>query len=60
MEVLQYQTADGKTPLTEWLDGLRDGVTRARIVAQLDRLTEGLRGDWKSVGGGLGELRIDH
>ena len=60
MEVLQYQTADGKTPLTEWLDGLRDGVTRARIVARLDRLTEGLRGDWKSVGGGLGELRIDH
>jgi putative addiction module killer protein len=26
----------------------------------LDRLTEGLRGDWKRVGGGLGELRIDH
>jgi putative addiction module killer protein len=60
MEVREYQTADGKMPLTEWLEGLRDGATRARIVARLDRLKTGLLGDWKNVGGTVCELRIDH
>ena len=60
LEVREYQTTEGKTPLTEWLRGLRDGPTRGRIVARLDRLKAGLLGDWKSVGGGIGELRIDH
>jgi putative addiction module killer protein len=60
LEVREYQTAEGKTPLTEWLRGLRDGPTSDRIVARLDRLKAGLFGDWKSVGGGICELRIDH
>jgi putative addiction module killer protein len=59
LEVREYQTAEGKTPLTEWLRGLRDGPTSDRIVARLDRLKAGLFGDWKSVGGGICELRID-
>lgn len=58
-EVRRYQTADGKMPLTDWLDGLRDGQTRARILARLDRLQTGLLGDWDSVGEGVYELRID-
>ena len=36
-------------PLSEWLDGLRDGRARARVVARIDRLSVGLLGDWKSV-----------
>jgi putative addiction module killer protein len=60
LEVREYQTAEGKTPLAAWLEGLRDGVTRGRIVARLDRLKAGLFGDWKSVGSGVCELRIDH
>ena len=59
LKVCEYQTAEGKAPLTDWLVGL-DGAARARIVARLDRLKAGLLGDWKSVGGGLCELRIDH
>jgi probable addiction module antidote protein len=59
LEVREYQTAEGKTPLAAWLEGLRDGATRARIVARLDRLKAGLLGDWKTVGGGVCELRID-
>lgn len=59
VEVRQYQTVDGRMPVGEWLDGLRDGGARARIVARLDRLVAGLRGDWKSIGSGVYELRID-
>jgi hypothetical protein len=29
VEVREYQTTDGKAPLTEWLASLRDGATRA-------------------------------
>jgi putative addiction module killer protein len=60
VELRRYQTADGKTPLTDWLDGMRDHETRARVIARLDRVQAGLFGDWKSVGSGVRELRIDH
>jgi putative addiction module killer protein len=60
VEVRQYQTADGGVPLSKWLDGLRDGRARARIVARIDRLSVGLLGDWRSVGDGVCELRIDY
>lgn len=60
LEVREYQTTEGKIPLTAWLEGLRDGATRGRIVARLDRLKAGLLGDWKAVGNGVFELRIDH
>jgi putative addiction module killer protein len=56
----RYQTAEGEVPLSDWLDGLRDGRARARIVARLDRLSNGLLGDWKNVGGSVCELRIDY
>lgn len=60
MEVREYQTADGKTPVTTWLAGLREAKARSLIVARLDRLKVGLLGDWKSVGEGVCELRIDY
>lgn len=60
MEVRLYQTADRKVPLKHWLSGLRDDQARARIISRLDRLRGGLTGDWKSVGAGVYELRIDH
>lgn len=58
--VHEYQTAAGAAPLAEWLERLRDAQARARIVARLDRLRAGLLGDWRSVGHGVCELRIDH
>lgn len=60
LEVRRYQTANGKYPFEDWLDRLRDGRTRARIMVRLDRLKAGLFGDCKSVGAGVYELRIDH
>jgi putative addiction module killer protein len=60
LRVLQYQTVNGRTPLGEWLDSLADRQARTRILGRLDRLSAGLLGDWKSVGGGVCELRVDH
>jgi putative addiction module killer protein len=59
VQVEQYQTTAGRIPLTEWLEEIGDHVRRARILARLDRLKAGLFGDWKSVGDGVCELRID-
>jgi putative addiction module killer protein len=42
-----------------WLAGLRDGVTRARIAARIQRLALGNAGDVRPVGEGVSELRID-
>ncbi len=43
-----------------WLTGLKDAMARARILARLKRASLGNVGDWKAVGGGVLEMRIDH
>jgi putative addiction module killer protein len=43
-----------------WLDGLRDRLAQKRIVMRIRRLETGLLGDWKPVGDGVSELRVDH
>ena len=43
----------------QWLDGLHDIKSRARVQARLDRMAEGNLGDVKPVGEGVSELRID-
>lgn len=43
-----------------WLDGLRDRMAQKRIVMRIARIETGLLGDWKPVGDGVSELRIDH
>lgn len=58
VEVRQYQTADGRFPFMEWVGELRDRRANRAIAARIDRLRAGNRGDWKSVGAGVFELRI--
>jgi putative addiction module killer protein len=41
-----------------WLKKLKDDTARARIVARVNRLMEGLAGDVSPVGHGISELRI--
>ncbi|MCD9005689.1 type II toxin-antitoxin system RelE/ParE family toxin [Luteimonas sp. XNQY3] len=53
-------TPDGRCPFGDWLSGLRDRQARIRILGRLDRMRAGLRGDWKAVGKGVFELRVDH
>src|SRR5574337_1429446 len=59
LEARQYQTADGRTPFAEWLKALRDRQAVSAITALLTHLAAGNRGDWKSTGAGVLELRID-
>jgi putative addiction module killer protein len=59
-DIRKYQTAGGVIPFDQWMEGLRNIQARARILVRLDRLQKGLLGDWKSVGEGVYELRIDY
>ena len=43
----------------DWFEALRDRKARAAIDARIRRLTIGNKGDSKSVGDGVSELRID-
>jgi len=44
---------------SSWISSIRDSVTKGRILVRIDRLQLGLIGDYKSVGGGVSELRIN-
>ena len=43
----------------EWLHGLKNAVGRGRVLSQLERFRDGNFGDWKAVGSGVCECRID-
>ncbi len=58
LAVEYYQTATGRSPVKEWLHSL-DGPIQDIIDARLTRVRRGLLGDVRSVGNGVGELRID-
>jgi putative addiction module killer protein len=59
IELRRYLTKTGRDLFGEWLAGLNDNRTRAKIIARIDRLQAGNFGDCKSLRGGLFELRID-
>lgn len=44
---------------TAWLDGLKDDRVRGALVERIKRLSFGLLGDFKAIGDGVIELRID-
>jgi putative addiction module killer protein len=56
-QVIEVKLSD---VFSKWLGDLRDRVARSRILSRLDRLALGRFGDFKSVGDGVGELRVDH
>ena len=59
IEVRYYVTKAGKNVVDDWIASLNDARTEARIMARIDRLTQGNFGDCKSLGGSLHELRLD-
>ena len=44
----------------EWVRGLKDRQAAIRIARRVERLGRGAWGDWKNVGGGVLELRVDY
>jgi len=57
-EVLFYQDINGKEPFVDWLESLRNGQARRRILKRLRMVEQGHLGDCKSVGEGVTELRF--
>ncbi|HTX77605.1 MAG TPA: type II toxin-antitoxin system RelE/ParE family toxin [Terracidiphilus sp.] len=44
---------------TAWLDGLKDNKVRGAVAERIKRLSFGLLGDFKAIGDGVMELRIN-
>jgi putative addiction module killer protein len=59
-ELRLYLREDGTSSFDLWLDGLRDNKAKARVRLRLKRVVLGNLGDYKSVGDGVYELRIDY
>ena len=59
MEVLHYRRPEDRVPFQDWILGLKDSNSRARINARIDRLMLGNFGDCKPVGASVFELRLD-
>src|SRR5574341_1068694 len=51
--VVFYETAAGRRPVTEWLEGL-DPATRHRVTARIERFEQGAFGDITPLKGGEG------
>lgn len=59
-EIRIYEIKVGKVPFTEWLDSLRDIKAQSKIRIRLARLEQGNLGNYRSVGEGVCELKIDY
>ena len=53
-----YELPEGKKPFIEWMESL-DKSVRYRIKERLDRVRLGNLGDYKNVGKGVFELRLN-
>ncbi|MFH1565526.1 MAG: type II toxin-antitoxin system RelE/ParE family toxin [bacterium] len=53
-----YQNTNGKEPIIEWLESIKDITTKARIKNRLRRMELGILGDYKNISSGLFELRL--
>lgn len=59
-EIVVFRAKDGGVPFEVWLDDLADKRAVARVLARLARVRQGNLGDWKPVGDGVSELRVDY
>ena len=59
-EIRRYTTPDGRIPFAEWRNSLRDRKAISVIDNRLRRVRLGNIGDFRSVGEGVCEFRIDY
>lgn len=59
-EIQNYLREDGSSPFEEWLDSFGDKKVRSKIDNRIRRVRLGNLGDYKAVGEGVCELRIDY
>ena len=57
-ELQFYKALNGREPFTEWFKTLRDKRAQSNIRSRFIYLEQGNFGDYRSVGGGVFELRI--
>ena len=57
-ELQFYKTSNGREPFTEWFKTIRDKRAQSSIRSRFIYLEQGNFGDYRSVGGGVFELRI--
>ena len=57
-EIQIYRAPNGRAFFVDWLKSLRDRRARKQIQVRLDRLESGNSGDYRSVGEGVFELRL--
>lgn len=55
-----FKTPHGKVPAQEWLDSIKDKMTQAILYKRIRQAGLGNFGDFKSVGSGVQELRINY
>ena len=50
---------NGTSPIEDWVKSIRDTQTRQRIQARLDRIERGNLGEYRNVGEGVSEFKMD-
>ncbi|MEE8483984.1 MAG: type II toxin-antitoxin system RelE/ParE family toxin [Nitrospinota bacterium] len=58
VSIKYYMGKDGKSPFKEWIGKLKDERAIAKIKVRIGRLREGNKGNCRSVGEGVQELRL--
>lgn len=56
--IREYVKRNGRSPFREWLDSL-DKLIRARVQGRVARFETGNLGDFKQLGAGIFEARLD-
>lgn len=60
LQVVFYETQSGRIPFDEWLESLRDKRTKTVITTRIRRIRLGNLGNYRSVGQGVCEFKIDY
>jgi len=57
-QVFYFVSEQGEIPFADWLTGIKDPITRKRILSRIRRLENGNFGDCKFLEKGVSELRL--